>query len=116
IKTAGKDFDFISKPLTTAIDELEATTKWVQQSYKSTPDDAAFGCVDLQRAFSLTYLGWNWLRMAQAAANHSDAGLRQSKRVTAAFFAQRMLSQVPALLANVRNPAEEMMTLDAVNF
>ncbi|MGH8539488.1 MAG: acyl-CoA dehydrogenase, partial [Stenotrophobium sp.] len=116
IKTAGKDFDFISKPLTTAIDELEATTKWVQQSYKSTPDDAAFCCVDLQRAFSLTYLGWNWLRMAQAAANHSDAGLRQSKRVTAAFFAQRMLSQVPALLANVRNPAEEMMTLDAVNF
>jgi alkylation response protein AidB-like acyl-CoA dehydrogenase len=116
VAAAGRDFDFIAKPLAAAVDDLEATTKWVQQSYKSTPDDAAFGCVDFQRAFSLSYLGWNWLRMAQAAAGHNDAGLRQSKRVTAEFFAQRMLSQVGALLANVRNPAAELMTLDAANF
>ncbi|MGH8461086.1 MAG: acyl-CoA dehydrogenase family protein [Stenotrophobium sp.] len=116
LKAAGKDFDFIAKPLAVAIDDLETTTKWVQQSYKTTPDDAAFGCVDFQRAFCLSYLGYNWLRMAQAATKHSDAGLRQSKRVTAGFFAQRMLSQVPALLANVRNPVADLMALDAENF
>ena len=116
IKSAGNNFDFIARPLAAAIDDLEATTKWLQQSYKSTPDDAAFGCVDFQRAFCLTYLGFNWLRMAQAAASSADAGLRQSKHTTAVFFAQRMLSQVPALLANVRNPAAELMALDAANF
>jgi hypothetical protein len=116
VKSASADYDFIAKPLAGVIDDLEATTQWIQQSYKSTPDDAAFGCVDFQRAFCLAYLGYNWLRMAQAAAGHADAGLRQSKRVTAEFYAQRMLSQVGALLSNVRNPAVEMMQLDAANF
>jgi alkylation response protein AidB-like acyl-CoA dehydrogenase len=116
LKTAGAELSFISKPLATAIDDLEATTKWLQQSYKTTPDDAAFGCVDFQRAFCLAYLGYNWLRMAKAAASNKDAGFRQGKRVTAEFFAQRMLSQVPALLANVRNPVADLMALDAVNF
>src|SRR3546814_8761935 len=50
--------DFIAGPLGKALAELESTTRWVQESYKLTPDDAAFGCVDFLRAFSLTYLGW----------------------------------------------------------
>ena len=116
LKAAGPELAFIAKPLAIAIDDLEGTTQWLQQSYKTTPDDAAFGCVDFQRAFCLAYLGYNWLRMAKAAAKHSDTSLRQGKHVTAEFFAQRMLSQVPALLANVRNPAAEMMQLDAANF
>ena len=116
ISVAGADLAFIAKPLAAAIDDLEATTKWVQQSYKTTPDDAAFGCVDFQRAFCLAYVGLNWLRMAQAATKHADARLRASKRVTAEFFAQRMLSQVSGLLANVRNPAANLMALEAANF
>ncbi len=106
----------LTAPLKTALDALEDTTKWVQQSYKSTPDDAAFGCCDYQRAFALTYLGWNWLRMVKASASHSDAGYAQAKRVTAEYFATRMLSQVPALLANVRESAGPMMELDAASF
>jgi alkylation response protein AidB-like acyl-CoA dehydrogenase len=113
---AGAEFAFIAQPLAKAVDELEATTQWVQQSFKATPDDAAFGCADFLRAFSLAYLGFNWLRMAQAAGKQSDKSLRDSKLVTARFFATRMLSQVPALLANVRNPATELMQLDAGSF
>ncbi|HZP12137.1 MAG TPA: acyl-CoA dehydrogenase family protein [Nevskiaceae bacterium] len=113
---ADGDLEFIGKPLLAAIDDLEKTTRWIQESYKTSPDDAAFGCADFLRAFALTYLGYNWLRMAKAAAAQSDRSLRAAKFATANFFATRMLSQVSALLANVRAPAAEPMQLAASDF
>jgi alkylation response protein AidB-like acyl-CoA dehydrogenase len=105
--------DAIAAPLQAAVDALESTTRWVQETYKSNPDDAAFGCCDYQRAFALTYLGWNWLRMARAAEQSGDAGFAKAKRITADYFATRMLSQVPALLGNVRESAASMMELES---
>jgi alkylation response protein AidB-like acyl-CoA dehydrogenase len=107
---------FLVRPLTRAIDELEATTSWLQQSFKTTPDDAAFGCNDYLRAFSLTYLGYNWLRMAKAAHKGPEDAFRAGKMATAEYFATRMLSQVPALCANVRSSATSMMALPAAAF
>jgi len=115
-KADGLDLDFIERPLAKAVDELEATTKWLQQSYKSNPDDAGFGAVDFLRAFALTMLGYNWLRMAKAAAKGGDKGYAQAKRVTAEFFAQRLLPQVHTLCGAVRNPAQSLMELPAANF
>ena len=103
---------FIAKPLREAVDELESTTQWLQQSYKTSPDDAGFGAVDFLRAFALTYLGYNWLRMAKAAAS-GDEKFKSGKIATAQFFAARMLPQVHRLCANVRQPASELMQLEA---
>lgn len=107
---------FIVRPLTKALEALEQTTEWLQQTFKETPDDGAFGCVEYQRAFALTYLGYNWLRMAKAAHAQSDEIFRQGKLATAEYFATRMLSQVPAILDNVRQPAAPLMALDARHF
>ncbi|MDB5986552.1 MAG: acyl-CoA dehydrogenase [Nevskia sp.] len=104
---------FIVKPLREAVEELEKTAAWLQESFKTNPDDAGFGAVDFLRAFSLTYLGYNWLRMAKAASNHGDAAFREAKLNTAQFFAARMLPQVHALCANVRTPATPLMQLAA---
>jgi alkylation response protein AidB-like acyl-CoA dehydrogenase len=115
--TADAPVGFIAKPLREAVDELEKTTQWLQESFKTRPDDVGFGAVDFQRAFSLTYLGYNWLRMAKAASlSTNDDAWKLSKLTTAQFFAQRMLPQVHALCANVRNSATELMTLDAASF
>jgi alkylation response protein AidB-like acyl-CoA dehydrogenase len=111
--TGDMPLGFIAKPLREAVDELEKTTLWLQESYKTNPDDAGFGAVDFLRAFSLTYLGFNWLRMAKAAANHSDAAFREAKLNTAQFFASRMLPQVQLLCATVRTPAASLMQLSA---
>jgi hypothetical protein len=108
--------DFITTPLSKALDELASTTQWLQQSFKTSPDDAAFGCTDYLRAFALTYLGWNWLRMLRAAEKRGDARLLESKRITAMFFARRMLPQVHSLCATVKSGAAEMMALAAENF
>jgi alkylation response protein AidB-like acyl-CoA dehydrogenase len=116
----SQGLDFIAGPLARALHELEQTTRWLQESYKSNPDDAGFGAADFLRAFALTMLGCNWLRMARAAARGqdagSDSGFGQAKRVTAEFFAQRMLPQVHALCGMVRNTATAQMQLPAANF
>ena len=106
---------FIAQPLMRAIDELEQTTHWLQESFKTQPNDAGFGAVDFLKAFSLTYLGYNWLRMAKAAVNHPDAGFRDAKLATARYFASRMLPQVQLLCSMVRSSAEPMMALDAAS-
>jgi hypothetical protein len=107
---------FLSAPLAKAVDDLEATGRWLQESFRANPSDAGFGAADFLRAFSLTYLGFNWLRMAAAASQHADASFRQSKLTTAQFFAARMLPAVHALCANVRSPASELMELAAADF
>jgi alkylation response protein AidB-like acyl-CoA dehydrogenase len=114
--TDGLDLHFIEKPLAKALDELEATTRWLQESYKSNPDDAGFGAADYLRAFALTLLGYYWLRMARAAARGKDPGFAQAKRVTAEFFATRLLPQVHALCGVVRNSAASLMGLPAASF
>jgi alkylation response protein AidB-like acyl-CoA dehydrogenase len=113
---ADSSLAFIAQPLLHALDALEQTTQWIQETFKSAPEDAAFGCCDYLRAFALTYVGYNWLRMVKAAANHPDAGFRAMKHATAQFFATRMLSQVPTLCANVRTSAADLMKLDPASF
>jgi alkylation response protein AidB-like acyl-CoA dehydrogenase len=109
---ADASMAFIVEPLRQALTALEQTTRWVQESYRDEPQDAAFGCSDFLEAFSLTYLGYNWLRMAQAATKQSDAKFRDAKLTTARFFASRMLRQVASLCANVRESAAALMQQD----
>jgi hypothetical protein len=107
---------FIALPLIRALGELEQATQWIQQTFRDAPADAAFGCCDYLRAFALTYLGYNWLRMVKAAAGVEDEGYRQAKFATAQFFATRMLPQVHSLCANVRVSAADLMKLDPNRF
>lgn len=107
---------FLVRPLMKALEALENTTTWLRDSYKQNPDAAGFGAVDYLRAFSLCYLGYNWLRMAKAAIRSDDDGFKQSKLATAEFFATRMLPQVMSLCDNVKSPVEGLMKLDAANF
>ncbi len=106
----------LEAPLRLALAEVESTTKWLQQTSKSSPDAAGLGAVDFLRAFALTVLGYNWLRIAKAAGKSTDAALREAKLASAEFFATRLLSQVAPLCASVRAPTERAMQLPAANF
>ena len=111
--TSMAPLGFLTRPLMAAVDDLEATTTWLQEHFRDNPNDAGAGAVDFLRAFSLTMLGYNWLRMANAASSGNDAAFKQAKLATAQFFAERLLSQVPSLCANARQPADTMMALPA---
>ncbi len=112
---AGAEQAFIAKPLAQALKSLEEATAYIHQTFRSNPEDAAFGCCDYLRAFSLVYLGYNWLRMAEALADESDAVYKASKLTTAKFFASKMLNQVGPLCATVQGGAEDFMALPAAN-
>jgi hypothetical protein len=65
------------------------------------------------RAFSLTWLGYNWLRMAKAASKQPQSLMAQAKLATAKYFASRVLTSVPSLCANATIPAASLMALPA---
>ena len=113
---ADPAFSYLTAPLSTALQALEDTALWLTASFKERPEDAGYGAVDFLRAFSLTYLGWAWLRMVKAAANHSDPVFRQLKTATAHYFASHMLIEVPMLCSGVRAGAEDAMDLPAEAF
>ncbi len=111
--SADAPLGFIARPLMAAVEDLERTTEWLQERYKSNPNDAGAGAVPFLRAFALTMLGYNWLRMAKAASRLEDGAYRQTKLATAQFFAERMLPEVQTLLSIVRTDAQAMMGLPA---
>ena len=113
---ADAPLGFIVQPLMAAVEELESTTEWLQQRFKSNPNDAGAGAVDFQKAFCLAMMGYNWLRMAKAASKSDNAAFKQAKLTTAQYFAERMLPQISTLLAGVRNPADSIMELPAEAF
>ncbi len=107
------DFGFIGAPLKTALEALERTTLDIQGLGPEAAADTAFGSVDYLRAFSLTWLGYNWLRMAKAAAKQPEQLTAQAKLATAKYFASRLLPAVPTLCANATIPATALMALPA---
>ena len=108
---AAPEFAFIATPLKAALDDLEKTTVWIRETFRASPEHASFGCCDYQRAFALTYLGYNWLRMAQAASASSDEVFKAGKLATAKFFATKLLTQVGPLCTTVQGGAEDFMAL-----
>ncbi len=111
INDAEDELAWISEPLATAVTALEDTTQWLRDSFNTNPNHAGAGAVNYQRAFALTLLGYNWLRMAEAAADHPDADFRAAKLATAKFFASHLLPEVHSLLATVEAGSDDMMDL-----
>jgi hypothetical protein len=107
--------DFITAPLAVAVEALEASTNTIQATFKASPNAASFGCCDYQRAFALTYLGYGWLRMVEAVQGSSDEAFKAAKMATAHYFASRVLTSVPSLLANAALPADDLMHLPAAS-
>ncbi|ORE85274.1 acyl-CoA dehydrogenase [Oceanococcus atlanticus] len=112
INDAESELDFISAPLDRALTALEATTQWLRDRFNDNPNDAGAGAVQYQRAFALTMLGYNWLRMADAALAYTDdADFKAAKLATARFFATRLLPEVHSLLEAVEAGDNGMMDL-----
>ncbi len=111
-----KELAFIVKPLTHSVGRLRDATEWLMARMKEGPNDAGAGAADYLRAFSLTMLGYNWLRMAAAALQSKDGKLKAGKLATAEFFATRLLPQVDSLCVTAQAGGESLMALDAANF
>ena len=110
IAGADADLAWLTAPLAKAVAELKATTSWMQESFKGDPSDAGSGAVDYLRAFSLTLLGYNWLRSVQAVAGRND-DFAEAKVATARFFVARLLPEVASRCEVAKAGSESVMSL-----
>ncbi len=111
--SAKPELAFIAEPLKKALGDLEFATRWIYETFRNNPEHASFGCCDYQRAFSLVYLGYNWLRIAEAAMESGDADFKAGKLATARFFASKLLTQVTPLCETVKSGSYDFMSLSA---
>jgi alkylation response protein AidB-like acyl-CoA dehydrogenase len=100
--------------LAAAVDALETATAWMVETGRADPAAAAVGAVPYQEMFGLTAGGLFMARAGEAAGNPA-AGAPEflaAKRLTCRFYADHLLTRVPALLAAVRSPGEVASAAD----
>jgi hypothetical protein len=110
------------KPFAKAFGALQLATSFIAQKGLSDPEEAGAASSDYLRMLGLVALGYMWVRMAKVAAGKlptasgEDATFYDSKRKTAAFFVDRILPQVGALLYTIKAGKGSMMALEAAAF
>ena len=105
-----------------AFGALQLATGFIAQKSFSDPEEAGAASTDYLRMLGLVALGFMWVRMAKIAADKlpaasgEEAEFYKSKRVTAAFFIERILPQAGALLYSIKAGKASMMGLEESAF
>jgi alkylation response protein AidB-like acyl-CoA dehydrogenase len=124
IETHGADKDIapLVQPFARAFGALQLATGFIAQKSFSDPEEAGAASTDYLRMLGLVALGYMWLRMAKVAATKlptavgDDAGFYRAKQATAAFYVDRILPQVGALLYTIKSGKTSMMALEEAAF
>jgi len=98
----------IAKPVATAFETLQATTRGVMARAAANPEEIGAAAAEYLRMFGLTVTGLAWLWRARAAL---ASGTRVDETLaTARFYATRLLPQVHSLAASVASGADVVMS------
>jgi alkylation response protein AidB-like acyl-CoA dehydrogenase len=124
IETHAKDPEVgaLVQSLAKAFGALQLATGFIAQKSFSDPEEAGAASTDYLRMLGLVALGYMWVRMAKVAADNlpraagEDAAFYQAKRTTAAFYVDRVLPQVGALLYAIKSGKTSMMALEEAAF
>ncbi len=120
--TADQDVGTLVQSLAKAFGALQLATAFIAQKSFSDPEEAGAASTDYLRMLGLVALGYMWVRMAKVAADKlpgavgEDAAFYQAKRTTAAFYVDRILPQVGALLYAIKSGKASMMALEEAAF
>jgi len=110
------------QPFAKAFGALQLATGFIAQKAFADPEEAGAASTDYLRMLGLVALGFMWVRMAKVAAEKlpaavgEDAAFYQAKQKTAAFFIDRVLPQVGALLYTIKAGKASMMALEDAAF
>ncbi|MGA2189305.1 MAG: acyl-CoA dehydrogenase C-terminal domain-containing protein [Steroidobacteraceae bacterium] len=105
-----------------AFGALQLATGFIAQKGFIDPEEAGAASTDYLRMLGLVALGFMWVRMAKVAgeklpsAEGDDPAFYRAKRATAAFYVDRILPQVGALLYAIRAGKASMMALEESAF
>jgi alkylation response protein AidB-like acyl-CoA dehydrogenase len=110
------------QPFARAFGALQLATGFIAEKAFADPEEAGAAATDYLRMLGLVALGFMWIRMAKVAADRlgtatgEDAVFYQSKRKTAAFYIDRVLPQVGALLHAIKAGKTSTMALEDAAF
>jgi hypothetical protein len=119
---ADPDIGAMVQSLGKAFGALQLATGFIAQKSFSDPEEAGAASTDYLRMIGLVALGFMWVRMAKVAAdklpaaNGEDAAFYRAKRITAAFYIDRILPQAGGLLYAIKAGKASMMALDEAAF
>ena len=119
-KGADSTADFAPR-LERATGELKAATMWFVANGMRNPNNVGAGAVAYMHLMGIVTLGLMWLRMLTAAeaivaSGEGDVPLAEAKRVTARFFAERILPEAGGLRRKIEGGAEAVMALEPEQF
>ncbi len=111
----------VADALEKALGHLQAATLWLMKNAVGTPDNAGAGAVAYMNLTGVVALGWMWLIMARGAeevlANgQADKSFAEAKRLTATYFAERMLPEAGTYRKRVEAGAATMMAMPVEAF
>ncbi|MCU1752767.1 acyl-CoA dehydrogenase C-terminal domain-containing protein [Pseudomonas sp. 6D_7.1_Bac1] len=115
--TASADLLEFTKPLNSALDNLDELTAWVLDRAKNNPNEIGAASVEYLQAFGYTAYAYMWALMARAAMGKEvQDDFYASKLGTARFYFARLLPRVHSLAASVKAGSESLYLLDAAQF
>ena len=109
----------VADALEKALGHLQGATMWLMQNALANPDNAGAGAVAYMNLTGVVALGWMWLIMARGAeevAAGPDAAFGEAKRLTARYFAERMLPEAATYRRRVEAGAATMMAMPVEAF
>ncbi len=114
-KNAEGSRDFAER-LERALGELQAATMWFMANGMQNPNHVGAGAHSYMHLMGIVATGLMWLRMLTAAeaalaAGEGDAAFLEAKRVTARFYAERILPDAGALRRKIEGGSDSVMAL-----
>jgi alkylation response protein AidB-like acyl-CoA dehydrogenase len=119
-KGADATRDFAER-LERSLKDLQAATMWFVGNGMQNPNHVGAGAHSYMHLMGVVATGLMWLRMLEAAeallaAGEGDAAFLGAKRITARFFAERVLPDSGALRRKIEGGADAVMALEPALF
>ncbi|QJR10809.1 3-methylmercaptopropionyl-CoA dehydrogenase [Usitatibacter rugosus] len=107
----------IGMALATAAAKARETVQWISRNFATNAPAVAAGSTYVLKLLGITFGGWMLARSAQIAtkqlaAGEGDASYLKGKVLTARFFADHILSQVPALAIAATKGGESVLAVE----
>jgi len=117
----GESYAAARANLETAIDGLDAATRWLVDTYQGDPRAAAAVAVPYLKLFGVVAGGWLMARAALIAQRSldepgSDRDFLTAKLVTARFYAEHILPQARSLADTVVSGSASVLALTEDQF
>lgn len=119
-KDNEKMADFIPA-LESGLKDMQDAVMWLMQNGMANPDNAGAGATSFMHLMGHVCLGYMWCRIALAAHKSLDEGtgdpsFYEDKLKVGRYYMRRRMCEIPALLAELKAGAEDVMALDASSF